>query len=84
MEKETMFQTENAEKLMMRMIPLSSWRRVLISRHLREGVALASARHIHHCAGCDCVMICSYKNCGSFHMTCPECSTKNKTPQGGY
>ncbi len=84
MEKGTVTQAEKAEKLMMRMIPLSSWRNVLVYQRLRDGVYLKEVRHMHYCGGCHCFMICSYENCGSLKMSCPECSTKNQTPQGGY
>ncbi len=84
MENKTIRQTGNVEKQAVRMIPLSSWRKVLISQRLREGVFLKEARHIHHCAECDCIMICSYKYCGSFQMSCPECSSKKRSSQGGY
>ena len=62
------------------------WALVLIAQHTGEGIPSYHSRHMHHCVDCDCIMICTNKECRNFQMSCPECSkhsTKNQKSQGG-
>lgn len=59
------------------------WAKVLIAQHSGAGIPSNHLRHMHHCVNCDCVMICTNKECGNFQISCPECSKKNRSSQGG-
>ena len=62
------------------------WAKVQIAQHTGEGIPSYHSHHRHHCIDCDCIMICSDKECRNFQMSCPECSesrTKKPISQGG-
>jgi hypothetical protein len=59
------------------------WARVLIVQHTEAAFPEVDPYHIHRCSDCGCVLISTRIAYQYFSDSCPECSKKNRSFQGG-
>lgn len=85
MKNETVRTGKSEGKAGLTVATLPWWAKALIAQRSGEGIPSHHLRHMHHCVGCDCVMICTNKECKifSFSMSCPECSKNKRSSQEG-
>lgn len=80
--KKVMIKAEEAKRMLDAGV-LPQRAALIFVRELPDEFSYKCPRHLHHCTGCGCAMICFLKECRIHEMFCPECHGKNPVSQGG-
>ncbi len=84
MENKTVEKGKQGRKAGLTTMTLPWWARVLIAQEVDAAFPVIDAHIIWHCSVCGPLLISSKFPYLYFSDICPECSTENRSTQGGY